>query len=91
MREMLAFAVFDEKAAVFQPPFFFPTRGMAIRTFADTVQNPQSHLARHAGDFKLYQVGKFNEHSGELEGSLPEFICVASDFVKEVAHVGSGA
>lgn len=83
--KLLVMSVFDEKATVYGTPIFVPNRGVAVRSFSDAVQESGSQFAKHAGDYKLYCLGEFDNVSGELiKLSAPEFVCHAVDFVKEV-------
>lgn len=79
------FSVYDEKGGCYGAPIFVPNRGVAIRSFSDAVQESGSAFAKHAGDYKLYFLGEFDDVSGELiKVSNPEFVCHATDFLKEV-------
>lgn len=78
---MLAFSIYDEKAKVFHQPFYFSQRGEAVRVISDTVSDPKTSLNRHPEDYKLYQIGSFDDNSGRLESlDVPELICNVSDF-----------
>ena len=61
-----AYAVYDNKAEAFMQPFFSGNAGLAIRTFADNAKNPESIWNRHPNDFCLYEIGEYDENSGEL-------------------------
>ena len=61
------FSVFDEKAEAFLPPFYLPREAMAIRTFTDTVNNPESPLNRHPEDYTLFHFGQFDNVIGAFE------------------------
>lgn len=75
------FSVYDIKAEIFNTPFFMPSRGQAIREFGDLVRDPQSRLSKHPGDYKLVQIGVFDDATGTL---LPderiETVSQGSDF-----------
>ena len=82
--KLLAFSVFDEKAAVFGSPIFCATRGLAVRSFSDAVNQKDSPLYIHASDYKLYLVGEFDTVNGSFTVvTTPEFMYNALDF-KEV-------
>lgn len=79
------FSVFDDKASAFGTPIFVANRGIAVRSFSDAVQESGNAFAKHASDYKLYKLGEFDNVSGELiKLTTPEFVCHASDFVKEI-------
>lgn len=76
------FSIFDDKAQVFSNPFFMPHTGMATRAFADLVNDGQSNVSKHSSDFKLYQIGEFDDVAGLLiPVSQPVFVNAAIEFV----------
>jgi len=76
-------SVYDVKADVYSPPFFVHTKGEAIRSFADEVQNENSAIGRHPEDYHLFCLGDFIETTGEIRVlEVKERIALASDFVK---------
>ena len=60
------FSVFDEKAEAYLPPFYLPQVAMAQRTFTDTVNNPESQIAKHPSDYHLFHFGEFDNVTGEF-------------------------
>ncbi|QXP08360.1 MAG: nonstructural protein [Arizlama microvirus] len=76
------FSIFDDKAQIFSNPFFMPHTGMATRAFADLVNDGQSNVAKHPSDFKLYQIGEYDDVSGLLTAvPQPVFVNAAVEFV----------
>lgn len=79
------FAVFDQKASAYLAPFFMPATGMALRAFADTVNDPKTSMYRHPGDFELFELGTFDPSSGRVEAKdNPEYLIRALDVKEEV-------
>lgn len=78
----LAFAVHDCKASAFLTPFFFPTAGQAVRAFSDTVNDVKSMLARHPADYTLFQIGHFDDQTGQLESCKPINLGQALNFIE---------
>lgn len=62
--KIYAYSVFDEKAAAYLQPFFAPTRGLAIRSFADAVNDPAHAFHKHLADYTLFEVGEFDQNLG---------------------------
>lgn len=60
------FSVYDSKAEAYMQPFFFNSRGQAVRAFSDTANDPKSQLNRHAGDFTLFEVGEYDDSNGNM-------------------------
>lgn len=78
------FAVRDSKALAFLQPFFSTANGSALRALSDAVNDGKSTLAMHPEDYILYEVGSFDDQTGEIQGLTPiKLLACASDF-KEV-------
>jgi len=60
------FSIYDSKAQAYLQPFFSPTKGTAIRAFADHVNNPDTDMCKHAEDFTLFEIGEFNDSNAEI-------------------------
>lgn len=88
---MIAFAIFDQKAHAYNPPYFLPHVDIAIRGFAQSVRSPDRYptMNMFPEDYSLYEVGEFDDKEGKLI-SLPEpkFVCRGSDLVKSLSPVG---
>lgn len=66
------FTVFDSKAEVYLVPFFYNTRGEAIRSFKDTVNDRSHPMGRHPADFTLFEIGHYDNETGICE-AIPAF------------------
>lgn len=77
------FSVYDKKTAAYMQPFFQVTRGQAMRTVQDTMNDENSLIGRHPEDFALYQVGFFDDLEGVC-GLQEEdrFVCNADEIVQ---------
>lgn len=76
------FAIYDVKAQMYNAPFFMPSVGMAIRAFSDLVNDAQSMVAKHPEDYQLFEVGGFDDNSGEASSVTPvKFISSAVECV----------
>lgn len=67
----LVFAVSDIKAGAFMAPFSAASAGLAVRMFQDAVANRDSVFHRHPDDFVLFQIGTFDDLTGELVATSP--------------------
>lgn len=76
-----AFAVFDEKVGAFMAPFFCLTKGQAARSFGDAVLDSQNPMSRHPEDYRLYEVGSFDDQEGVFEVSARNLVARGSEFV----------
>ncbi len=76
------FTVYDSKAEAYLPPFFMQSRGLAIRSFTDTVNDPKTQLHNHPGDFMLMYVGKFDDSDCTFDlAKVPENLGLAAEFL----------
>lgn len=80
-----AYSIFDEKAVAYGVPFFMASNGLAIRAFADLVDDNRSSVNKHPGDYRLYKIGTYNDVTGVLTSIIPEFISHALDFANKSA------
>lgn len=58
------FAIFDEKAKAFLPPFVLPETGQAVRAFADCVNDPNHQFGKHPHDYTLFHVAVWASENG---------------------------
>lgn len=66
MEKQYAFSIYDSKAQAFMQPWFLPTEALALRAFADCVNDPEHNFGRHPEDYILYEVGAWSPESGTL-------------------------
>lgn len=77
------FGVRDCKAEAFLQPFFSVNSGAAVRAFADAANDGQSPIAKHPGDYNLYELGSFDDASGKLTDLSPmRMLGCAADFIE---------
>lgn len=67
-----AFSVYDIKAEAYLPPFFVPTLGMALRAFKDCAVSDSHQFGKNPEDYVLYEIGHFDDHTGELVHTRPK-------------------
>jgi len=61
------FAVFDNKAAAFLPPFFMANGAVACRSFQEVCNDPNSQFYKHPEDYTLYSIGFFHDDVAEFK------------------------
>jgi len=61
-------SVKDRAADAYGRPMFVPSVGVAIRSFSDEVnrQDADNQLFNHPDDFDLYELGEFDDNSGQF-------------------------
>lgn len=65
------FCVKDKAADAFLPPFFLPTRAMAVRTFGQCARDGNHQFCKAPLDYSLYELGTFDDAVAAFE-LLPE-------------------
>lgn len=60
------FTIYDCKAEAYNQPFFMSTKAQAIRAFQDEVNNPQSLISKHPGDYTLFEIGEYDDSTATL-------------------------
>lgn len=76
-------AIRDRAADVFGQPVFVSSIGGAIRSFGDEVNNPESQIHKHPGDFDLYELGTFDDNTAQFTCSTPRQIAIGKDSVRK--------
>lgn len=70
---MVVCSIRDSKTELYSAPLYFLSVGQAIRSFSDEINraDDKSQFFNHPGDFDLWQVASFNDHSGEFDNVIP--------------------
>lgn len=70
---LIVCAVFDKASELYGQPFFVNATGQAIRSFQDEAnrQADDNTVYKHPTHFALYQIGTFDNNTGELAGTQP--------------------
>mgnify|MGYP000193081883 CR=1 FL=1 len=80
---MKLFSLYDSVAEIYTKPFFIKSTPEAIREFTSEANNPQSKLYQHAQDFTVYEIGEYDEHTGEIQTCIPmKKICSVNELKK---------
>ena len=59
------FSIYDKLTEVFNQPFYLLTASEAIRAFKNMAEDPASQISKNKIDFNLYQVGTYDNATGE--------------------------
>ncbi len=78
--ELEVFSVYDFKCAAYMQPFFFNNRGQALRAFQDLATDPATIFAKHAGDFTLFYIGRFDDQSATFTAEVHTNLGKALEF-----------
>lgn len=78
------YSIRDQKAEVYNTPFFSRTHGDAERTLVRLANDPQSMIAQFPLDYDLYYLGDYDTDTGKLTPvSAPQHIAQAIHVVKK--------
>lgn len=76
-------SVYDSQLELYSKPFFMQTRGTALRSWADSVNDPQSPFHQHPDDYTLFEIAEYDEETGRFENyATPVSLGVAIEFKK---------
>lgn len=75
------YSIYDVKADFFQPPVCFVDDDDCKRNLLAIFRNPETPLCQHADDFRVFDLGVFDDNSGELIVEFPP------KFVTELAAI----
>jgi len=78
------YAVYDNKVESYLNPFTMRTRGEAVRSWADVVNDDKTQFHKHPADFTLMEIGEFDQDTGQLQNNAngPQSVGVALEFLK---------
>jgi len=83
MSKLHVCTVRDVAAEAYLNPLFVRSKGEAIRSFSDEVNNKDSMLGKHPSDYVLFYLGTYDQDSAKFDlTSSPESLGVGTDFVK---------
>lgn len=63
---MKVFSIWDSKAEVYSQPHFIRTKGEAIRSLTEAVNQQDHSFSKHAEDYSLFEIGTWDDTTGEL-------------------------
>lgn len=86
--KLMVFTVLDKAVQAYMQPFFCRTRGEAVRSFTDAVNDVKSNFNRHAADYTLMAVGEFDDQSGVFTSVEPVRIIGAVECLVDDSIMG---
>jgi len=64
------YSIYDNKIASFGVPFFCPLREVAYRHMRRAVANPALDVSQFPSDFVLFEMGEYNDATGEFNAEV---------------------
>lgn len=81
--DQFIFSIYDSAAEAYLPPFFVPTKAIAVRNFQHACNDETHAFHRHAGDYTLFELGTFNQKTAEITThATPENHGLALTFIE---------
>jgi hypothetical protein len=82
--KLVIVAVKDRAAECFARPMFVPSTGVAIRSFSDEVNRAadDNQLYAHPDDFDMYELGIFDDFTGQFTLSENPSIIASAKQIK---------
>jgi len=81
------FSIYDSAISTWLPPIYARNKGEMLRNFADAVADSKSQLAKHPGDYALFELGTWDDDKCFFNVlKSPVRLCMALDFVKVVSE-----
>ena len=65
------YSIYDKKAEEYGNPFTDTNDWLAIRRLNMEIKNPDSIMIKHAPDFALYKIGKYDTKTGIITADTP--------------------
>lgn len=77
--KLKVFTVLDSQVGAYLPPFFCRSKGEALRSFADAVNEPKHQFSQHSLDYSLYEMGEYDDASGLFDCDHPRYVIGAME------------
>jgi hypothetical protein len=81
--KLSAFAIFDTASKLYDPPFVAVQDAVAVRMFANLVNNPDHRYGMNPSDFSLFRVGAWDDNQGHFDPCAPECVYTALQLLKK--------
>lgn len=86
MSKLRVYSVFDSKVGAYMSPFYVRSRGEAMRSFGDAVNDENHPFHKHPGDYTLFDLGEYDEGSGKFTNESTPVSCgVAVEYLRQEA------
>jgi len=84
--KLKVFTVRDNAAEAYLPPFYFNSKGQALRSFMDALGTKDHQFCQHPEDYALWELGEFDDANGKFDLlPAPVHVVNAIDVIKSAA------
>lgn len=63
----IMYSLYDRAVMVYGRPVFAPAWGALARDLEEVLIDPNSMIAKHPADFDIYELGSFEDSSGDFQ------------------------
>lgn len=77
----MMYSVLDTKSGLYNLPFSAVARGAALRVFGDVCNDPKTSIHAHPEDYNLFEIGTFDDATGEMKAEPLVALGNASSFI----------
>ena len=67
MQSLIVISIYDIKSGTYSKPMYALNMPVAQRMFVEACADPDTYLRKSPEDYTLYQLGTFDDSSGELK------------------------
>lgn len=78
------FSVLDGKVGSWSRPFCEPTSQAAVRMVISIIRDGDNLLAKFPSDYSLWEVGQFDDETGEVSGYRPVLVRNVGELAEEL-------
>lgn len=73
------YTVLDRAVKAYLQPFYVRSRGEALRSFSDTVNQKDHQFNKHAADYSLWFLGVFDDGDASIKTQEPVRVITAME------------
>lgn len=84
--KMSVYTIYDVASGVYMRPFFAKADGEAMRSFADLAVDPQHPVGAHPSDYTLFNIGSYDDNTGQIQGGPPLKLMTALEGISAVRN-----
>ena len=64
--KLKVFSIYDSKTECFMNPWYARTTGEAVRSFEQSIIDPNTSFHKYPDDFTLFDIGSWDDETGEI-------------------------
>lgn len=84
---LVVFTIYDRAVNGYLPPWYARSKGEAIRSFTEAVNDPTKNFGKYATDYALCELGEFDDNSGEFIVHGPVRVIAANEVTELYADI----